>query len=123
MPKELEKLPPSKLRDKVIRLALQGEFHDYKNQMFATPKIALVNFLKQLNANEIKQQVTRGVYDEEMDDTDKEAMIKDLEELDPSGAIKDLLKLDEKTDDAEKTETKKKKSKRRRVKKEKNDSL
>lgn len=62
----------------VIDLAEAGEFHDYKNQRFAMPKVMLVKLLGDLGPDfdDIRQEVMNGDYDEPADDEDVASMKK-----------------------------------------------
>lgn len=80
---ELMKLPPSELKDQLIREAKAGEFHDYQNEKYACGKMALSELLEQEGSNlalKIKSDVENGVYDETADENDKEKMRKEMPE-------------------------------------------
>ena len=49
----------------LIYEALTGEFHDYKNEKYAAPKMVLVQKLKEKGLENIAQDVIQGMYDEE----------------------------------------------------------
>lgn len=74
---ELQKLPQSTLRDQVIAEAKAGEFHDYKNEKYICGKVAVVGYLRKLDANALAEAVMNGEYDEEPDDEDNK-MFADL---------------------------------------------
>jgi hypothetical protein len=71
---ELEKLPPSALRDMVIEEAKAGEFHDYKNEKYVCGKVAVVGYLRQLDAEPLAQRVIDGEFDEEADEQDRKML-------------------------------------------------
>ena len=72
---ELRKKPQSDTRDKLINMARRGEFHDYKSERFAMPKVELVKRLKAAGYIDLVQRVVDGAYDE-MADADDDAQMK-----------------------------------------------
>lgn len=78
LPGELLKLPKSDLRDMIIEEAKAGEYHDYKNTKYVCGKTELVMLLAKLDgADDIRNEVLCGVYDE-MPDAEDKKMISDL---------------------------------------------
>lgn len=62
---ELEKRNVDSRYDQIIAEAKEGEFHDFKNNKYATPKIALVGYLDKFpELTDIKKAVIAGEYDE-----------------------------------------------------------
>lgn len=68
------------LIQEIITQALRGEFHDYKNNLYACGKVQLVGMLQETNEPallSIRQSVVNGDYDESPDAEDKATMKKD----------------------------------------------
>ncbi len=64
----------------IIKQAQRGEFHDFKNQLYACGKTQLCHMLYEANEPAllaIRQAVINGEYDESPDAEDKAAMKKD----------------------------------------------
>ena len=62
---ELEKRNVNSKYDQIITEARAGEFHDFKNNKYATPKVALVGYLDKFpELTDIKEAVIAGEYDE-----------------------------------------------------------
>ena len=95
---ELEEITPrTELIAKTIALAKQGEFHDYKNQMFVCGKVALIDFLRRAGLMDLRKRVIDGEFDEQADADDIAMMRKEILEntKDPKQAegLIDLFKL------------------------------
>ena len=61
--KQLEDLGRDDLQE-IIDEAKAGEFHDFANKKYATPKVVLYKKLKDKGLNSIAEDVKNGVYDE-----------------------------------------------------------
>lgn len=64
---ELEKLKGdgnNRALNVVIARARRGEYHDFKNQMFVAPKMALVHDLRNLGLNDLVMRAMNGEFDE-----------------------------------------------------------
>jgi len=60
---ELQKLNRHDLKE-LIEEAKAGEFHDFVNNKYATPKTELVIKLREKGLENLAQQVIKGEYDE-----------------------------------------------------------
>lgn len=60
---ELQKLKRDDLKE-IIDEALAGEFHDFHNNKYPAPKMALVEKLRDKGLEDLAQQVINGEYDE-----------------------------------------------------------
>jgi hypothetical protein len=64
----------------IIKQAARGEFHDFKNKLYACGKVQLAHMLREANEpalDKIRQAVINGDYDESPDAEDKALMKKD----------------------------------------------
>jgi hypothetical protein len=61
---DLERKPPSKVRDHLIEHALAGHFHDYESES-ATPKVLLHDSLIKAGFHDLALKVINGAYDDE----------------------------------------------------------
>ena len=72
----------------IIKQAERGEFHDFKNKLYACGKAQLAHMLHEANEPSllpIRQAVIHGEYDESPDEIDKAMMKKDW--LDNGGSL------------------------------------
>ncbi len=74
----LRQKPQSTLRDEIIKEALAGEFHDYKNDKYSCGKVAAAHLLTVAGFHDLATLVKEGEFDEEADEQDKANMRKDL---------------------------------------------
>lgn len=79
---ELRNTPDGRYND-LIAEAKAGEFHDYKNKKYTCGKLAFISIVsdKFPELSDIATEFKHGVYDEKMDEEDKEMMRKDLKEM------------------------------------------
>lgn len=82
---ELEKLiaaaPRGPQRDGLkfmLKEAINGEYHDYKNKKYACGKFESYNRLIKLGFPELANRIKNGEFDEVADEEDKALMRKDL---------------------------------------------
>lgn len=71
---ELRKLPQSPGVDIMIKEALAGEFHDFKNKKYDCGKVASVLMLESMKHYELANRIKDGEFDEQPDDEDKAVM-------------------------------------------------
>lgn len=71
---ELRKLPQSPLIEMMIKEALAGEFHDYKNKKYPCGKVQAVNYLISGGHTDLARRVVDGEFDETADAEDIEHM-------------------------------------------------
>lgn len=63
----------------IIKEALAGEYHDFKNKKYTCGKVALFNELGNFpELADIREAVIKGEYDESSDDDDKAMMRAEL---------------------------------------------
>lgn len=74
----LRQKPQSTLRDEIIKEALAGEFHDYKNDKYTCGKVAAAHLLTVAGFHDLATLVKKGEFDEEADEQDKDSMRKNL---------------------------------------------
>ena len=74
----LRQKPQSTLRDEIIKEALAGEFHDYKNDKYSCGKVAAALLLTVAGFHDLATLVKEGEFDEEADEQDKTNMRKNL---------------------------------------------
>lgn len=74
----LRQKPQSTLRDEIIKEALAGEFHDYKNDKYTCGKVAAAHLLTVAGFHDLATLVKEGEFDEEADEQDKTNMRKNL---------------------------------------------
>lgn len=75
----------------IIKEAIAGEFHDYKNQKYTCGKVALVAYLQEAGLMQLSQRVIDGEFDEEADEEDKAEMRKDLQRsMSPKGELESM---------------------------------
>ena len=74
----LRQKPQSTLRDEIIKEALAGEFHDYKNDKYSCGKVAAAHLLTVAGFHDLATLVKEGEFDEEADEQDKTNMRKNL---------------------------------------------
>jgi hypothetical protein len=70
---ELRKFHQTPAVEEIIREALAGEYHDYKNQKYACGKVEVHRRLMALNhapARALAKRVANGEFDEEADESD-----------------------------------------------------
>jgi hypothetical protein len=84
LPEDIRKSIPAIERSayvqEIIKQALRGEFHDFKNTTYVCGKVQLAHMLheaKDERLASIRQSVIHGEYDESPDDEDKALMKKD----------------------------------------------
>jgi hypothetical protein len=86
---ELKKLAPSPAITEIIREAMAGEYHDYKNKKYVCGKVEAYNKLTTAGRFDtdkkrgkalidLADQIKQGFYDEEADEDDKAEMRKGL---------------------------------------------
>lgn len=104
---ELGQLPQHPEIKMMIKEAIAGEYHDFKNNKYVCGKMASAEILAIVikkypdcaeGATNIRNEITTGVYDEPADEADKEMMRADLEtdgKTPMSEALKKMLGLDE----------------------------
>ncbi len=90
---ELKKLPRSPEIDFMIKEALAGEYHDYKNQKYDCGKMESSQRLRKLGYPELAQRIEQGEYDEEADADDVKMMSDELGTGAQAEAIKKILEL------------------------------
>ena len=86
---ELRKLPKSPEIDFMIKEALAGEYHDYKNEKYVCGKFESSARLAHLGFHDLAQRIRDGEFDEEADEDDKKRMRADLAEggIDPDSPV------------------------------------
>jgi len=77
---ELRKLPKSKEIDFMIKEALAGEYHDYKNVKYCCGKIESYSRLRKLGHVDLAEKIKNGEFDEIADEDDKNMMRNDLKD-------------------------------------------
>lgn len=75
---ELRKLPQTDNIKFMIKEALTGEYHDYKNRKYNCGKIEAFTRLRELGHDELAARIASGEFDETMDAEDEAAMREDL---------------------------------------------
>lgn len=75
---ELRKLPQSPEIDFMIKEALAGEYHDYKNKKYACGKATSSARLELLGHLELANRIRNGEFDETADEDDKAMMRADI---------------------------------------------
>lgn len=78
---ELRKLPKSPQIDYMIKEALAGEYHDYKNEKYVCGKFESATRLAQLGYKELSNRIKEGEFDEEADEEDKNMLDKLMKEM------------------------------------------
>lgn len=69
---ELKKLPRSAEIDFMIKEALDGEFHDYKNSKYICGKVESATRLDRLGFHDLASRIKDGEFDEDADEEDKQ---------------------------------------------------
>lgn len=77
---ELRKLPKSPQIDFMIKEALDGEYHDYKNKKYVCGKMESATRLDALGYHELSKKIKDGEFDEVADEQDKQHMLKEAVE-------------------------------------------
>lgn len=68
---ELKKLPPSMEISFMIKEALAGEYHDYKNKKYDCGKMESATRLDKLGHTDLANRIKNGEFDEEADAEDQ----------------------------------------------------
>jgi hypothetical protein len=68
---ELRKLPKSPEIDFMIKEAIAGEYHDFKNNKYACGKVESATRLDSLGFFELSSRIKNGEFDEEPDEEDR----------------------------------------------------
>ena len=79
---ELKKLPKSYDVEFMIKEALAGEYHDYKNDKYVCGKVEAASRLDRLGFHDLADRIKKGEFDEEPDAQDKKML---------SGLIRELV--------------------------------
>ena len=91
---ELKKLPPSPEIDFMLKEALAGEYHDYKNQKYICGKMESSQRLRKLGYPELAIRIEQGEFDEEADADDVKMLSDELGSGAQAEAMKEILGLD-----------------------------
>jgi len=73
---ELEKLPKSDDVKEMIKEALAGEYHDFKNKKYLCGKVEAYNRLKAMGVGYLADRIAGGEFDEIADEEDIENLRK-----------------------------------------------
>lgn len=103
---ELEKLTDNEHKVRLLEEAKRGEYHDYKNRMYACGKVTLATVMANWaklypqdaeQALKIRNDVINGEYDETADEEDKAYLRKTIDENSKNNreaaALKNMLGL------------------------------
>lgn len=98
---ELRALPESPEIDFMIKEALAGEYHDYKNVKYVCGKMESSTRLRKLGYPELALRIEQGEFDEPADYQDTQRMAQGIDEVetDPerAKALKSILGLNTQT--------------------------
>jgi hypothetical protein len=67
---DLNKKPPSVARDRILRAALEGHYHDFRSE-HVTPKLVLIGHLLQAGFHDLAESGQDGKYDQGKEEADK----------------------------------------------------
>ena len=91
---EMRKLPSTPELEFMIKEALAGEYHDYKNKKYSCGKMASSIMLRQLGHIDLAKRIEQGEFDEEADAEDVAMMRRELGDDKQGMAIRKALGLD-----------------------------